>query len=246
VCIPAVNAIRIETDLPFSCAALTEPIACILRALAKLESSGGRFTYDSEDEIDRIQTIVITGGGPAGQIFLQVLRAVLGFDGVIILSDPSPLKRSIAEKFGAIAMDIDPASIQETIREHSGGRLAELVIDACGVGEIWSHVPMWIRKQASVLMYGYGRRGASMEVLNALQWREPNLVTPAGASGGFDSDGRPSIYRRSLQMIERGTLDAEALITHRYNGLGCLQQILAHDMIQQEYLKGVLNPTATS
>lgn len=246
VCIPSVNAIRIETDLPFACAAITEPVACILRAFAKLKSSGGRFTFDAEDEIDRIRTIVIAGGGPAGQIFLQVLRAELGFDGTVILSDPSPLKRSIAEKFGAIAVDIDPGSIEETIRGNSDGRLAELVIDACGVGGIWNDVPTWIRKQASILMYGYGRRGASMELLNALQWREPNVVTPAGASGGFDSDGRPEIYRRSLHMIERGTLDAEALITHRYNGLDCLQQILAHDMTQQEYLKGVLNPSAAT
>lgn len=242
VCLPGVNAVPIETNLTFECAALTEPIACILRALEKLESSGGRFTFNAENESDRIRTIVIAGGGPAGQIFLQVLRQEFGFDGTIILSDPSPLKRSIAERSGALALDIDPNRIVEAIKEHSGGQLAELVIDACGVGSIWNDVPTWIRKQASVVMYGYGRRGASMELLNALQWREPNVVTPAGASGGFDSDGRPAIYRRSLQMIEHGTIDAETLITHRYNSLDSLQQILAHDMIQQEYLKGVLNP----
>ena len=246
VCIPAVNAVKIETDLKFECAALTEPTACILRALDKLESTGGRFKFNAKDQTDRIRTIVIAGGGPAGQIFLQVLRHELGFDGTIILSDPSALKRDIAERYGATALDIDPNTIVATIRENSGGQLAELVIDACGVGALWNDVPTWIRKQASVLMYGYGRRGASMELLNALQWREPHVVTPAGASGGFDSDGRPSIYRKSLRMIENGIIDAHNLITHRYDRLDCLQQILAHDMTQQEYLKGVLNPNASS
>ena len=62
ICIPAVNAIKIETDLHFECAALTEPTACILRALEKLESTGGRFKFNATDKTDRIRTIVIAGG----------------------------------------------------------------------------------------------------------------------------------------------------------------------------------------
>lgn len=246
VCVPAVNAIKIETGLSFECAALTEPIACILRALSKLQSSGGRFSFQAQDPIDRIKTIVIAGGGPAGQIFLQVLRKDLKFDGTIILSDPSEVKRSIADQFDCITLGIQPDEIVQRIEQTSGGQLAELVIDACGAGAIWDDVPTWIRKQASILMYGYGRRGASMELLNALQWREPNIVTPAGASGGFDADGRPSIYRRSLQMLESGIMRAEPLITHRYDTLGSLQHILDHEMTHQDYLKGIMHPNAVT
>ena len=188
------NALRIGGDLAFESATLTEPLACILRALDRFGAARPRYGLDADSE--SIGLIVIAGGGPAGQLFLQVLRRKLGYEGTIILSDGTEMKREIARRHGAVPVGTGPEEILEAILEHSKGRRAEMVIDACGAGSIWSEVPVWIRKQAGVLMYGYGRRGASMERLNDLQWREPTVVTPAGASGGFDPDGRPSIYRR--------------------------------------------------
>lgn len=245
IAIPAVNAIRMNDDISFEAATMTEPVACIIRALRRFDRSGARYRFDAGTETDRIRTIVIAGGGPAGQIFLQILRNEMGFDGHVILSDTTALKRSTAERFGAVAVGTDPGEVLERILECSGGRRSELVIDACGAGSIWRDVPTWIRKQAGVLMYGYGRRGASMERLNELQWREPTIVTPAGASGGFDPDGRPTVYRSALELIQGGVIDAEALLTHRYDRIERLQEILERDMASDEYLKGVVRPNGS-
>ena len=49
---------------------------------------------------------------------------------------------------------------------------------------------------------GHGHGGVGLEVLNQVQWREPTMVAPCGASGGLDESGRPEIYARALQMIE--------------------------------------------
>lgn len=242
IALPAVNAIRIESKLSFGAATLTEPTACILRALDRFDRSGARYRFQAEKPNERIRTVVIAGGGPAGQLFLQLLRREIGFEGTIILSDQSKHKRAVATRAGAVAVDIPTEVVEEAILEHSNGRRCELVIDACGAGSIWKDVPTWIRKQAGIIMYGYGRRGASMELLNALQWREPVLVTPAGASGGFDSDGRPSIYRRALRLIENGTIEAETLLTHEYDDLDRLQGVLESEMAGTDYLKGVVRP----
>lgn len=59
-----------------------------------------------------------------------------------------------------------------------------------------------MRKQATVLLYGHGHAGVDLSVLNNVMFREPTLVTPVGASGGFESDGRPSIYAKALSLIE--------------------------------------------
>ena len=245
ISIPAVNAMKIDDALSFESATLTEPTACILRAIDRFNASGARFRFGAKRSADEIRTIVIAGGGPAGQIFLQVLRNEIGFEGDIILSEITELKRAMAERFGATSVGIDPDEVLNSVLAHSGGRRAELVIDACGAGGIWNDVPTWIRKQAGILMYGYGRRGASMELLNELQWREPIIVTPAGASGGFDEDGRPSIYRRALRMIEQGTINAETFLTHRYDGLERLQEVLEKDMSGAGYLKGVVCPNGS-
>lgn len=241
IAVPAVNAIGMSDALDFESATLTEPTACILRALDRFESSGARYRFDRDGDRS-IRTVVIAGGGPAGQLFLQLLRNEIGYEGAIVLSDRTVLKRSIAERHGAIPVSIEPDDVEAAILEASDGRRAELVIDACGAGAIWHDVPTWIRKQAGVLMYGYGRRGASMELLNELQWREPVVVTPAGASGGFDPDGRPSVYRRALRLIENATIRTEDLITHRYRDLDRLQTVLETEMAGDDYLKGVVRP----
>lgn len=44
-----------------------------------------------------------------------------------------------------------------------------------------------IRKQSTVLLYGYGHAGVDLSVLNNLQFMEARLVVAAGASGRFDT-----------------------------------------------------------
>jgi L-iditol 2-dehydrogenase len=101
-------------------------------------------------------------------------------------------------------------------------------------------MPGLMRKQATVLLYGHGHAGVDLSVLNNVMFREPTLVTPVGASGGFDSDGRPAIYSRALRLIEEHTIDVAPIITHRYTSLDAVQGELETDMRTPNYLKGVV------
>jgi threonine dehydrogenase-like Zn-dependent dehydrogenase len=71
-------------------------------------------------------------------------------------------------------------------------------------------------------------------------FKEPCLVTPVGASGGFEKDGRPSTYARALRLIEQGKISVAAFITHRYRSLGDVQGALAGGMNSADYVKGVV------
>jgi L-iditol 2-dehydrogenase len=73
-------------------------------------------------------------------------------------------------------------------------------------------------------------------------FREPTLLTPVGASGGFRSDGRPSVYARALELIEEQTIHVAPIITHRYRSLDAVQGALEKDMRSPNYLKGVVMP----
>ena len=79
-----------------------------------------------------------------------------------------------------------------------------------------------------------------MSLLNALQFKEPVLVSPVGASGGFDEDGRPLAYRRSLQLLERGIIDVSPFVSHRYNALEDAERAFGHEFLQPDYVKGVI------
>ena len=70
---------------------------------------------------------MILGAGPAGLLFTQYLRRVLGFDGLLLVSEPNARKRDLAAAFGAKAIDPASQDIIEAVGERTGGRMAELV-----------------------------------------------------------------------------------------------------------------------
>lgn len=236
--VPALNAVRIESELPFSVAAMSEPLACVLHSLDFAARARTRYALDARAPSERVRTAVILGAGPAGLLFVQVLRHELHFDGPILVADPSKPKRVLARSLGAEAFE--PAQLLDALLERTHGRRAELLIEASGAGAAFAVLPALIRKQATVLLYGIGHGGAALELLNPVQWREAVLVTSVGASGGFDADGRPSVYRRALALLERRTVTADALLTHTYDGLAQVARAFGADPASPAYVKGVV------
>jgi L-iditol 2-dehydrogenase len=233
--VPAINAIDIASDLPFTVAAVCEPLACVLHCIEVAERARTRYRLTGGG--DRVRTAVVMGAGPAGLLFVQVLRNLLAFDGAILVSDPSPQKRALAAGLGAEA--VPPEQLEALVFARSHGRRAEYLVEASGAGSAFAAMPNLIRKQATVLLYGVGHGGASLELLNPLQWREPVLITAIGASGGFDADGRPSVYRRALGLLSTGAIRAELLLSHRYRGLAAVPQALGSDHQSPDYVKGM-------
>ena len=235
--LPAVNAIGIESDLGFAGAALAEPLACVLHALDHAQRACARYRLGSSELLERVRAVAILGAGPAGLFFVQVLRNVSGFDGPILVSDPSAQKRALAERFGAEAFA--PEHLLDAVLARTQGRRVEVLVEASGSGPAFAGIPALIRKQATVLLYGIGHGGVSLELLNGVQWREAVLVTSVGASGGFDVDGRPAVYRRALELLERRTLAVAPLLTHAYRGLVEVPRAFQGDHAAPEYVKGV-------
>jgi L-iditol 2-dehydrogenase len=159
---------------------------------------------------------------------------------LLLVSEPNVLKRSLAERFGAETVDPLAGDIAEQVRDRTAGRSIELLIEASGVGELFRVMPGLIRKQATVLLYGHGHAGVDLSVLNQLQFREPSLVSPVGASGGHDAEGKPRTYQRALQLLESGTIDVAPLITHRYMSLDAVPEAFGGDHRGAGYVKGVV------
>ncbi len=234
IVVPARNAVRIDSDLPLRTAAMSEPLACVLHCVDFGERARTRYRFHGPN---RVRTAVIAGAGPAGLLFVQVLRRRLGFDGPLVVSDPSPHKRALATAFGATA--VAPEALEDAVLAASGGRRAEYVVEATGSGAVFAALPHLLRKQATALLYGIGHGGASLELLNPLQWREAVLVTSVGASGGFDDDLRPAVYREALRLLERGTVRVDGMLTHVYRGLDAVPDAFAGDHGDPGYVKGL-------
>jgi len=183
---------------------------------------------------------VICGAGPAGLLWVQYLRNVLGYDGLLLVTEPHATKRALAEQFGAETIDPTTTDPVEVVHERTRGRRAELLIEATGSGPVFAAIPRLVRKQATILLYGHGHTGVDLSVLSQLQFLEPTLLTPVGASGGFADDGRPATYVRALDLIERGQVDVQSLITHRHPSLDSVVPAFMDDHRAPEYVKGVV------
>ncbi len=219
VAVPATNCVPLQSDLPPRLAAVAEPLACVLHASEMVAAAHARFAIGAADPARRAASILLTGAGTAGLLFVQVLRRVLGFDGLLIVSEPDPRKRLLAERFGATGLDPCAEDLAEATARLTGGRRVEYLIEASGSGRVFEQIPGLIRKQATILLYGYGHAGTGLEALNPVHWFEPVLVAPTGASGALDPDGRPAIYRRALRLLESGTVRAEEIVTDVVPGL---------------------------
>ena len=237
--IPAVNAVRIASQVDMAEAALSEPIACVVHSTDVLTRTDARYTLAAGDGRS-VRTAVVCGAGPSGLLFVQYLRRILGFDGLLLVVEPNAKRRALAERFGAETIDPVVDDAADVVRERSHGRRAELVIEASGAGAALAALPRLIRKQATVVLYGHGHDGVDASVLNLLQFMEPRLVAPAGASGGFEPDGRPTVYARALRLIEDGRIEVAPLISHRYRSLDSVPDAFAGDHRSAEYVKGVV------
>jgi len=240
IAVPAVNAVRIATELDPGLAAVTEPLACVLHSLDVVASANARYLLEAKEADRRVRSVLIAGAGPAGLLWVQTLRRVLGFEGRVLVSEPDATKRELAARFGAETIDPTAGDLVAQVATRTEGRRVELLVDASGSGPLFHDVPGLVRKQSTILLYGHGHAGVGMEVLNQVQWAEPTLLSPVGASGGFEPDGRPTVYRRALRLIEEGVIDVAPLVTHRYDGLAAVPAAFAGGHREAGYVKGVV------
>ncbi|HYL98988.1 MAG TPA: alcohol dehydrogenase catalytic domain-containing protein [Blastocatellia bacterium] len=240
IAVPAVNAVRIDSDIDLAAAAVTEPLGCILHSSQMAGSVKSRYSINSMDPGRRTKSILVFGAGPAGLLFIEYLRNVSGFEGLLIVSEPNAKKRSLASSLGAMCIDPNSVDIVGAVHDSTHGRGVEYLIEASGSGKAIEIAPRLIRKQATVLLYGHGHAGVDMSVINRLLFREPVFVAPVGASGGFDDRGRPVTYIRALQLIEQGRINVGRFITHRYSSLEEVPAAFRSDHHSPDYVKGVV------
>jgi threonine dehydrogenase-like Zn-dependent dehydrogenase len=237
VAVPAVNAVKVESDLPMEQCALVEPLGCIIHSSAMLQQARARYTFNGERPV---RNVLVCGAGPAGLLFTQYLRNVLGFEGLLIVSEPSEQRRELALGYGASAA-LDPAQTElaAAVQDLTHGERIHCLVESAGVAQLFRQMPGLLRKQATVLLYGHGHHGVDLGVLNNVQFLEPALVSPIGASGGFDQDGRPSTYRQALDLLSSGRINVSRFITHCYRTLEEVPRGFGEDRRSADFIKGV-------
>lgn len=236
IVVPAVNAIRVESDLPMHEAALCEPLGCIIHASELQMKTSARFTFGGAHPIN---SVLICGAGPAGLLFTQYLRNVVGYTKQLIVSEPSAQRRKLAEDYGATTIDPTTSDLVGAVQDLTRGERVQYLIESAGVAQIFLQIPGILRKQGTLLMYGHGHFGVDLGVMNSIQFLEPMIICPGGASGALDAHGKPVTPAKALDLLSSGLIDVSRFITHQYPSLEAVPQAFTQDRFDQGYIKGV-------
>lgn len=151
--------------------------------------------------------VAVFGAGPIG-LAAQALALAAGASQVIMF-DPSPSRRAIAEKMGATHM-LDPKGIDlnEALLGLTYGRGVDFVVEAAGIAHITlSPLTTALAVNATVVNIGMGGRPASLELVHYNQ-RGVQLAGSLGHAGH-------GTFQNVIRMMASGRLDMRAMVSAR-------------------------------
>ena len=171
IAVPARLVIPAPDDVPFERLALTEPVACVVRAARKADIRFG-------------QSIVILGASPIGNLHIQMMRLV----GVapIIVAETVPERVELAHQAGADAVVTDPAELKAAVLAMTDGRGADFVIESVGRPELYARAFDLIRPGGHVAAFGIAgpEESVPLELLNTV----PRENSVKGSVAGMGED----------------------------------------------------------
>ena len=215
------NMHELPAHVSYQDAALVEPLACTLRGL---EETGVR-------EGD---TVAVIGLGPIGMMFVRLAKAVYGARVIAIGRRRQQLER--AAKMGAdeLVLNDEGADVAGPVRELTGGRGADVAIEAVGLPELWQLAIQLLRRGGVVNFFG-GCPGETHVSLDTSLLHYSELTCMASFHH------TPALVRKALDVIGRGCVTAKDFV-NRVEPLDNLLQVMQHLMSHNGHLKTAIIP----
>jgi threonine dehydrogenase-like Zn-dependent dehydrogenase len=149
--------------------------------------------------------VAVVGAGPVGFFCAQ---AALPSAASVLALDLDPSRLSIAERIGAIPVDVSARNAQTAVDEHTQGRGADVVIEAVGTPAAFERSVDVVRRGGTVVVMGvYTSELVQAQIgvwwVRALQIRFAG-TTPVHAW-----------WERAMAEVEAGRLDPLPIVSHR-------------------------------
>jgi L-iditol 2-dehydrogenase len=215
------NMLAIPQGMSFEAAAMTEPLACVLRGL-------------QETGVEIGDNVAVIGGGPIGLMFLQVAKAI-GCNPIAVVKRDEQV--AAARKFGAeqVVQINDRVDTVEAVRALTpGGRGVDVVIEAVGRPQAWQWAIDMARKGGTVNLFGGCPSGTKVEIdTNRLHYSEITLKATFHHT--------PDTVRRAFKLIAEKKVQPTDYITGEAP-LSKLQDILRHMLNRTGDIKTAIIP----
>ena len=184
IAVPARLVIPAPDDAAPEVLALTEPLACVVRAARKAQVTFG-------------QSVVVIGAGPIGNLHIQLLRTIGAAP--IIATDLSADRREMALACGADVV-VPPDDLHGAAMAATQGRGADIVIESVGQPDLYRMAQTLMRKGGHLAVFGLtgASETLSLDILQTIL--EENSLKGSVAGMGQD-------MHDALTLLTHGRID---------------------------------------
>jgi L-iditol 2-dehydrogenase len=190
IAVPETLAVPIPDGLTFETAALAEPLAVAMHAVAITP-------------LERDDTVVIVGAGAIGLLTLLAIRE--RHVRTVIVTDRDRHRLDLAATLDAdLTIDVDSADPVEAVAAATGGRGADVVFEAVGIAPTVAQSIATARPGGQVTWIG----NSAPEVPLSMQQLVTRELTIRGAYGFVDE------FDGAIDALATGRIDAGRLIEH--------------------------------
>jgi L-iditol 2-dehydrogenase len=191
--VPARQVYALRKEVSAEVCAFVEPVSCAVHGIDRAGVKAG-------------DAVVVIGGGPIGQIMLQL--AWSSGASYVALVEPVPEKRELAARLGAsITIDPGEGDVGGALRAtHPEG--ADIVIDCAGVPATVDLALQLARRGGTVEFFGVCPIGATIALEpNKVYFRELTIV------GSYVN---PLTFGRAIALLESGRVRVDAFSLTRF------------------------------
>jgi len=215
------NMYQMPAHVSYQDAALVEPLACVLRGLEETGLKAG-------------DTIAVIGLGPIGMMFVRMAKAVYNARVIAIGRRATQLERARAMGADEVIVNSDGADVSGPVHEMTGGRGADVVIEAVGLPEVWQLAVQLLRRGGVVNFFGGCPSGTHLNL-------DTSLLHYSELTCKASFHHTPELIRKALDIVGRGYISAKDLV-NRVEPLTNLIQVMQHLMSHNGHLKTAIIP----
>jgi 2-desacetyl-2-hydroxyethyl bacteriochlorophyllide A dehydrogenase len=151
-------------------------------------------------------TVAVIGAGPVG--FFCVQGARLHGAGEVLALDTEPERLLLAQKAGATPVNVGERHAQMAVHELTGGRGADVVIEAVGTPAAFESAVDVVRRGGAVVVVGM-YTSETVEIPIGIWWTRALNVRFAGICPVH------GWWERAMAEVEAGRIDPLPIISHR-------------------------------
>jgi len=203
--------------------AMGEPQKCVITVLRAVEPEVG-------------DVGVILGCGPMGLWCVQALAGK--YLDKLIAVDIDDEKLDLAKKFGAThVINSKQENVQEVIEKLTGGRMADFVIEGTGVPAILNEAQNYVKQGRGkiALMSSHSSVTPEFDFRLAVGKSLEIIATHPDYSRSESDD-----FRRAVALINNGTLQNEALVSHEFKLDDIEEAFRTLENKPADFIKGII------